>query len=354
MRERAGLSRGRSVLAGDVRGVRHGRRLPRCGIVLDVPRLPLTMSPTIAVDLPAADVASPYAQTLLDACTLGTQSLARCVTGQENADDQGLAVAIVTWNGPARTGAHVEVGLRAGVEQRWRARDLVFSAVDPEVERWRTVGFAIATIAGDLVDRERAESRREPTLPAPAAEHASHETPPADDSRDSSPRSWLDALFSVEAAAGSSPAFGGEMRFARSLSPDSVFVTAGAACTVRRLDPDRLQILRLGASTGIGLVALRLGDRLRFTVRAGAALQLVEVTGTEPVTGASAQVGRWIAGLEEGRDGSWMASPRVGFVAGVQAGEATGAVDIRGKGQLLARLPAVGWVGQGGVRIAFP
>jgi hypothetical protein len=311
------------------------------------------MSPTIAVDLPAADVASPYAQTLLDACTLGTQSLARCVAGHENADDQGLAVAIVTWNGPARTGAHVEVELRAGVEQRWRARDLAFSAVDPEVERWRTVGFAIATIAGNLVDHERAGSRHEP-LPAPAAEHANRETPPPDDARDSSSRSWLDALFSVEANAGSSPAFGGEMRFARLLRPDSVFVTAAAACTVRRLDPDRLQILRLGISTGIGLVAVRLGDRVRFSVRAGAALQLVQVTGTDTLTGASAQVGRWIVGLEEGLDGSWMASPRVGVVAGVQAGEATGAVDIRGQGQLLARLPAVGWVGQGGVRIAFP
>jgi len=328
--------------------------LPGCGILLDGPRLPLTMSPTIAVDLPAADVASPYAQTLLDACTLGTQSLARCVAGQQTTDDQGLAVAIVTWNGPARMGAHVEVGLRTGVEPRWWARDLAFSAVDPEVERWRTVGFAIATIAGDLVEHERAESRREPTLPAPAAEHASRETPPVEDSRDSSPRSWLDTLFSVEAAAGSSPAFGGELRFARSLRPESVFVTAAAAGTVRRLDPDRLQILRLGISTGIGLVALRLGDRVRFTVRAGAALQLVQVTGTDTLTGASGQAGRWIVGLEEALDGSWMPSPRFGFVAGVQAGEATGAVDIRGHGHLLARLPAVGWVGQGGVRIAFP
>jgi len=329
--------------------------LPRRGIMLDGPRLPLTMSPTIAVDLPAADVASPYAQTLLDACTLGIQSLARCVAAQESADDdQGYAVAIVSWNGPARMGAHVEVGLRAGVGQRWRARDLEFSVADPEIERWRTVGFAIATIAGDLVDHERDESRRDPMLPAPAAEHASSETPPAADSRDSSTRAWLDALFSVEAAAGSPPAFGGEMRFAQSLRPESVFVTAAAACTVRRFDPDRLSIVRLGISTGLGLVALRLGDRLRFTVRAGAALQLVQVTGTDALTGTSAQVGRWIMGLEEGLDGAWMASQRVGFVAGVQAGEATGAVDIRGRGQLLARLPAVGWVAQGGVRIAFP
>ena len=321
------------------------------------------MPPTIAVDLPPADVASPHAQALLDTCTLGAQLRARCVFGPPNpASDEDLAVATVAWDGPARTTAHIEVGLSAGEPRRWR--DLSFSSGDAEVERWRTVGFAIATIAVDLIAQkgdapQDTTSREGPgrgsSAPAPAVPEPTPVAPPrADDTQRSAARSWLDASFSADTGAGALPAFGAELRFARMLDPERLFVTAAARCTLQLRDADRLSILRPAVSAGLGAVALRLGERVRFTAHAGVLLQLVRVTGTDAGTGAAGEGGRWTPGLEEGFDGAWMASPSFGFVLGADATEVTGAVDIRAHGQPLARLPAVDWIGQAGLRIVFP
>ena len=313
------------------------------------------MSSTIAVELPPGDVASPGAQVLLEACSIGTQTRAQCVLSQDaSANDPRVAVAIVAWDGASRTGAHVEVGLRDGVAQKWRARDMSFAREDPEVERWRTVGFAIATLVGDLIERGEDASRREPG-PAPvASEKAPIVAPPLPDSRDTPPRSWLDALLSVEAGAGGAPAFRGDMHFAHMLDPGRWFVAGGVHCAAQWLGEDSLSIVRPGASMGLGVVALQLGPRVRVALRVEAMLELVHVTGTDPATGATAHGDRWLPALEEGLDGAWSVSRGVGLVAGVRATEATGAVDIRAHGEPVARIPAVGWVGQGGVRLAFP
>ncbi len=317
--------------------------------------MPLTMSSTIAVELPAGDVASPAAQALLDTCSAGTQTGARCVLSQDAAaDDRRIAVAIVTWDGAARAGAHIEVGRPDGLREKWRARDLAFASADPEVERWRTVGFAIATLVGDLIERGEDASKPEPTPVAVAPERAKTEAPVTDDSRDAWPRSWFDALFSVETGAGSAPAFRGDVSFAHTIGPERWFAAAGVHCAVQWLDQDRLSIVQPGASVGVGVAALQVGKFLRLTLRVEATLQVVRVTGTDPATGLSAHGDRWIPGLEEGIDGAWMALRNVGFVAGVRAAQETGGVDILAHGESVARIPAVGWMGQGGLRLAFP
>jgi hypothetical protein len=312
------------------------------------------MPHTIAVELPTADVASPGAQGLLDACTAGTQARARCLLSADAAvEGDQIALAIVAWDGPARTGAHVEVGLRVGVEQRWRARDLSFSRMDPEPERWRTVGFAIATLVGDLIERQPTAPERRPP-PAPVAATQTSERPPPEPPRAPSPTSWLDAVVSADTGAAASPAFGAEVRLAHMLDRDRWFVTGAVQCGAQWLREDRLSILRPAASLGAGVVALQLGQRVRFTLRVEAVMQLVRVAGTDPETGASAQAVRWLPGLDQGLDATWMASRNIGLVVGARAAEATGAVDVMAHGQLVARIPAVDWVGEGGMRIAFP
>jgi hypothetical protein len=329
------------------------------------------MSATIAIELAPADVASPDAQALLGTCTVGTQARARCVFSEDAApDDDRIAVASVTWDGPTRMAAHVEAGLRGGVLQPRRVRELSFSSLDPEIERWRTVGFAIATLVGDLVEQDADVARRAPTptqpapaQPVPAPVQATpmprgpapiSEAAALDTAHDFVPRWWLDALFSAESGAGSAPAFGGEIDATRMLDRERWFLVGGVHVAAQSLDEDRLLILRPDASLGAGLVALELGQRLRVTVRVEAMLELVHVAGTDPTTGLSAQSGRWLPGLAQGLDGVWMGSRTVGLVAGVGATETAGAVDIMAHGQLAARIPAVHWVGQGGLRLAFP
>jgi hypothetical protein len=313
------------------------------------------MAPTIAVTLPPADVTSPLVPALLETCTLGAQPRGQCILGQDAVQpEEGTSVAIVAWDGPARTAAHVEVGLRRGARQAWRTRDITFAAADAEIEKWRTVGFAIATVAEDLIQYEDEEAR--PPAPGPdAAERVPPgPPPPAGAPDDGDPRSWLDAVASIETGAASSWAFGGELRFAHMLDARRLFVTAGASCTVQRVAADGLSIVRPGLSADAGVAALRLGDAWRVAIRAGIGLQFVEVAGTDPATGLSSQAGRWRPGLEQAVDGSWIAFRTVGFVVTVQAAEALGAFDVRDRGQLVARLPGLAWAVQGGVRFAFP
>jgi hypothetical protein len=312
------------------------------------------MTAAIAVELAPADAASPLSQALLDACSVGTQTRARCVLSQSTgAVDQRVAIAIVTWDGPARVGARLALALLPGARQKWHARELLFSAADPEVERWRTVGFAIATLVGDLIQHDSDESNAGPTPGARSSFEPTEVSLPAS-SRDSPPGSWLDGLFSIGTGAASSPSFGGELHFSRMLGAEPWFLAGAAQCAIQSLDQDRLSIVRPAASVGIGVVVLRLARRLHLTLQMEAMLELVQVTGTDAATGVSGEGGRWLPGLKQGVEGAWMWSSNLGLVAAVQATEVTENTDIRAHGQFVARLPAIDLMGQGGVRLAFP
>jgi hypothetical protein len=309
------------------------------------------MAPFIAVVLLPADAASPQAQALVDACTLGARPHAECVLAPTANQDAALVLATVTWEGPERRLAHLEVDLGNGRPHRWRERDVAFTSQDAELERWRTVGFALATLASGLVAEEAPEAPKPPPPPEPQPER---QPPPEGNARPATPRWWLDALFSAEVAADSPWGAGGAIRLSRRIDAERVFVAAGATCTVQRVDGDRLTIVRPGLSAELGVVALRLGDGWRVAVRVGANLELVQLGGTDPQSGISAHAARWRVGAAEGVEVSWMAFPSVGLVVSGHAAEASGAVDVRAHGGLLARLPAVDWTGQGGIRVAFP
>jgi hypothetical protein len=313
------------------------------------------MTAAVAVELAAADARSPHAHALLDTCSVGAQTRARCVLSQDvGVDDQRVATAIVSWNGPARVGARVDVGLQMGARMKWRARELFFSSADPEVERWRTVGFAIATLVGNLLEHDESASQAQIVRAAEVPSSARSERPPPQPSRDSGLGAWIDAVFSVGTGAASAPAFGGELRFSRMLDSERWSLTGAAQCAVQWLDEDRISIVRPAGSLGIGVTPLRLARRINFALRMEAMLQLVQVTGTDALSGASGEGARWLPGLKQGVDGAWMGSSMLGLVASVQATEVLGATDIRAHDRLVAHLPAVDFMGQGGVRLAFP
>ncbi len=111
------------------------------------------MTSAIVVELPPTELPSLYTETLLDSCDTGMQQGAKCVTSSEGAPEPTkLAVAIVSWKGSDHREARIEVGLRAGTSVRWQARVVTFSAGDLEIERWRTLGFAVATLVKGAVD----------------------------------------------------------------------------------------------------------------------------------------------------------------------------------------------------------
>jgi hypothetical protein len=315
------------------------------------------MTGAIAVELPPADVASPYIDALLDSCNIEMQTRAPCVVARdfEPADTPHLAVAIVSWRGSERLEAHVEVGLRSGGVAHWQARDLTFSSADPEIERWRTLGFAIAT----LVDRAIAEGA-EVSVGKPEPVDSIRQAPSADGAEvvNPSPPAWsrysVDGQFVLQSgAAGANPATGGEIRFRRDIDPGAWFVGGGLRCTVQWLDVDQIRLLRPSVSAGAGIVLLRLGARIRVEARLAVALELIDASGQDPITGASGHGTRWLGGFEQGAEVVWMWSRGVGAVLGGELREAIGDTEIRAQGTPVARLPVLQWVGGAGVRVGF-
>jgi hypothetical protein len=310
---------------------------------------------TIVVELPPGDVASPYVYALLDSCSVGTQGKARCVLGPDADGSRSIAVAMVGWASEARVDARIEVGVHMTAAPRWETRELSFSAADPEVERWRATGFAIATVVGDIIAKQDEQTRTTPEVPAATRETASAR--PLEDSSvpqvDLAPTSWwLDGQVVASAGVqGAAPAAGGALRLSRRLGDGSWLLAASARCTGQA--PNGVQIVRPDGSVGLGLVPLRLVGQLRLGLRLEPLLELIEATARD-AAGRSGDSSRWRFGLREAVDMSWMWSGRLGVVATAEVSELSGATEILAHGQSVAVVPAIDITGGLGLRVALP
>jgi hypothetical protein len=311
------------------------------------------MMPAIVVDLPPGDAASPGARALLESCSVGAQGRARCVLSADDDSQKSIAVAIVVWDGAAHVTTRIEVVIRVGASQRWLARDLSFSPADPEVERWRAAGFAIATVVGEVLWQEEGAAAS-PSSPRPAAGPTeAPERPRAPADRASAPETpflwWLDGVFGA-AAVGSAAALGGEVRAARRVDVERWFVAGAARCSIQIVSG--IHVVRPGASAGMGVVAFQRG-RLRLSFRLEPRLDLIAATGKDTATGQSGAVTRWIFGVRQAAEASWMWSDRFGFVAGAEVSEWSGPTDIQAHGSTVALIPAVDAGAQAGIRFSL-
>lgn len=126
----------------------------------------------IVVDL-GPDVAATAVQLVLDACN---EVIARgvCVVDDGSLREVARATALARPDGSVEV-VRIEVTLP---EQGTASlvRELHFSARDPVVERWRSVGLAIATLVGEGERQE--EQERAADAPAPPPGPQSAESPP--------------------------------------------------------------------------------------------------------------------------------------------------------------------------------
>jgi hypothetical protein len=312
------------------------------------------MTTTVVVEIAPADESSAEARSMLDACNVAMHP-GRCVLGGGAALDDGhSAIAIVKWETTTDSSARIDVGMRMGGRPQWATRVLSFSRTDPEGERWRTVGFAIATTVGEAVaaayeDPAHRDPSKAPLTAAPAADDVQRP------SRGPAARPWIDAQFSVTAGTqGPSPALGGELRFASRIHGDRLFLFGAVRCSFAEAALDSLAIVRPSASAGGGLAFLRLPGGVEFAARGQALVELIDATATDPATGVRASGQRWVAGLGEFLDASWMGSRAVGVVAGVGVVETLGATDVTVHDEVLARIPALELDAAAGLRMAWP
>src|SRR4051812_20040953 len=104
--------------------------------------------PIVLVELPAADAADVNAPALIAACSSGLRR-GTCAAEEEPEGEQATAVAIVSWLDAEHLHARIDVGRRAEQRGGWQVRELTFHEPDALLERWRSVGLAIAGVVGE-------------------------------------------------------------------------------------------------------------------------------------------------------------------------------------------------------------
>ncbi|MDP9151838.1 MAG: hypothetical protein M3O36_18100 [Myxococcota bacterium] len=315
------------------------------------------MTSAVVIELPQTEDPSANARAMLEACDIAMNSRGRCVVGHESIPNrEGVAVVVFAWDGPGRSEAYLDAEVAAPAGPFRRSRTLRFAPGDPEVERWRTAGFAIATLVGEVL----ASAGESPAaMPSDGDHHgAVAKTGWPSAYQEASPEvaapSWLDGRFVMaRGASGTEPALGAEVRFSRVLDRGPLFLTGALRGTFQSVQPDSLSIVRSSASAGVGVLVLSGPRGFQAALRADAFLEVVEATATDPETGFSSNGSRWLAGAAEAIEGGWMWSSKFGIVVGVELREAAGPT-VRSHGQPVARLPSVDIGVQAGLRFGFP
>ena len=309
----------------------------------------------VSLELAPADESAPQARLLLEACNLAMHP-AQCVVGRDaGAMVEGTAIAILRWS-QNHTDARIEVGLRIDGTAAWRKRDVFFSPADPEEERWRTVGYAVATLVGEAV----AGKPSEPSTNANPTSIVSQTSNPGGRNLGEGKgvgkgvHFWLDAQFALETGIpGSEPSLGAEIRLSSLVFCSRCLVSGALLGTFEQWALASVSVLQATAALGGGFVILHV-PRLDVAVRAEALLRFIDATGIDPATGNAGSGRRWGVGFTERVDAAWMWSTRIGFVAGVGFSEMTAATELTGHGHALIYLPAVHLDSVAGLRLAFP
>jgi hypothetical protein len=210
-------------------------------------------------------------------------------------------IAMVSWSGAEHVSVEVAIGAETGARGAavWVSRELEFVAADPEVERWRAVGFTIALLADD--PRFWPEAATLAPVGAPAASPADVEPAPAGDAAAPDAAALLELRALAGAGLVSGPwRWGAELRLAVPIS--SIFFVTGsmgyalaneAALDVRWLDAT------LGIGIDTGPLFFDVAGRLRLEVIGENIAVAVERGGAVDRTGV------WVPGVSVGGDLLW-------------------------------------------------
>src|SRR5262245_729974 len=98
----------------------------------------------IVIDVGVTDPPRELTTVLVEACTRAATE-AECHLVREAPEGPYAAIAIITWEAEDRV--RIEVGLRRETGAEWRSRQISFQSADVDVERYRSVGFVVGTLA---------------------------------------------------------------------------------------------------------------------------------------------------------------------------------------------------------------
>jgi hypothetical protein len=276
----------------------------------------------IAVEIAPLEGHREEASVLLAACSRAAAD-AECVLAADAPQGGAAAVAIVTWQSDGQ--AFVEVGMRRAGQPQWRSRNVTFGAGDETVERWRTVGFVIGTLArselgGDLNPEPTPTSERASARPSPPS---TKERAPNDER---TPRRKEDAVETKPAQAAidvgaeigpglaSGVRTGGVLRTRWPLQDP-----LRAVFSLKYLEQNDTRPDGRWFTLGAGLAGVYGSAHAEVSGAAEARVEYFEAK-YDPVYGGLAMSSRsrtsvWIAGLGLNATAVWMAMPTLGLYA---------------------------------------
>jgi hypothetical protein len=315
--------------------------------------------PLVVVEVPAQDRAAPESTVLLEACTSGLGG-GRCeLTGPPNSGGAS-AIAIVSWRDEDRLSALVEVARVQQPSEGWRSEELRFKPEDRRVERFRTLGLAIATLfreaslprsdATRAADQAAAakkqaapDNKAKPAheKPSPAkAELSNTEEPEQTHAGAStsarSAQHRAQAWVSAGAMAAYDPElgdwhYGGRLKLAFGAAAFPGFVSAfGSYSTGPALGEVSLNWAALGGGPGLRFTLVP-GVELRGVVNALA----VDVSGQASEQGTTSRQSAWVPGVGLELELALRAGGRLSGALGVQVQQLAGHVPIHEHGQLI-------------------
>lgn len=302
----------------------------------------------VVIEVAAPEPSADQLSALIGACNQASERAA-CVLAEHAPEGPARAVAIIKSDGDR---VRVDLGLRRSAGDEWHTRELAFEPHDDPLERWRTIGFAIGTLAQAVEDERPAEPEAPPNAPVepspqPLKTSEPQRSEPAPAPRAQSPGAWFDGAF------GAGPAFdpvrwraGGTLRTGIELARSGPYFTASTFYAKSlAVSGSRLDLEWLGFAAGVGHPLLGGDGAAGLEARVEATLSRLQVTATDAPRVDRGD--RWLFGGRLGVDGTLWLSPWLAAIGSIE-GSLQPATDVRISGVLVGSAPApsVGvWLG---------
>ncbi|HEY3497921.1 MAG TPA: hypothetical protein VGK73_24650 [Polyangiaceae bacterium] len=269
----------------------------------------------IVIDVGVTDPPRELTTVLVEACTRAATETT-CHLVRDAPEGPYAAIAIVTWEAEDRV--RIEVGLRRETGAEWRSRQISFQQADVVVERYRSVGFVIGTVATAPPEEPPPAPPAPEPPPAPPPvpvvplkpPRATPKPPPPPPSRGFVGLAGLIGRGLDEGG----PRYGGNLRAGIRVI-DRVAVLLSASASVRPRDDQGLALAWMDAGLGLG-VAVGAPTRSHLELRLE---MLGEHFSADLEDGdRSAERARTIPAARVGVDGVWMIDHFLGVVVGVE------------------------------------
>jgi hypothetical protein len=215
------------------------------------------MAAPVVIDMGIAEPPQVLVVSMVEACEKAAGD-GECHLVREAPQGPYRAIAILTWDGPDKV--RVEVGLRRDTGTEWRTRSLSFQPEDVALERFRSIGFVVGTLATEEtppappVEAAPAPVVKVPPQPATVPPPPVPVAPPE-------PRARTRHSVGVVATLGGAldegaPRYGGALRGRIGLAPwMGLAVSAGGS--LRPTDEHGLALRFLDAGLGAGFVLVQ-------------------------------------------------------------------------------------------------